>query len=199
MLISISSVIIVRSEDGLVVEMEVDRTVISIGESVSVLLTLKNVGENNLTITFSPPLFDLYYDAPEGRFHWSDGKYFILLISSIMLEPGENCSETLQWNLYQYSKGQYVPPKPRTYNLWGKSRPIGIVTSSPTAVTMLSQLRSDLNGDGTVNILDIFIVAQAFGSKPEDSNWSAVADLNKDNTVNILDIFAVAWDLGKTV
>jgi hypothetical protein len=57
----------------------------------------------------------------------------------------------------------------------------------------------DLNLDGTVNILDIFIVANAFGSKPEDPNWNSIADLNKDNVVNILDIFAVAWDFGKTV
>jgi hypothetical protein len=32
------------------------------------------------------------------------------------------------------------------------------------------------------NILDIFIVANAFGSKPEDPNWNATADLNEDGT-----------------
>jgi hypothetical protein len=58
---------------------------------------------------------------------------------------------------------------------------------------------SDLNSDGTVNILDIFIVANAFGSRPGDENWNALADLNMDGTVNILDIFAVAWDFGRTV
>jgi PKD repeat protein len=59
--------------------------------------------------------------------------------------------------------------------------------------------QTDLNKDGVVNILDIFIVAQAFGSKPGDSNWNVTADVNEDGTVNILDIFAVAWDFGKTV
>jgi hypothetical protein len=58
---------------------------------------------------------------------------------------------------------------------------------------------TDLNRDKTVNILDIFLVANAFGSKPDDPNWNATADLNKDGTVNILDIFQVAWDFGKTV
>jgi hypothetical protein len=58
---------------------------------------------------------------------------------------------------------------------------------------------TDLNKDGKVNILDIFIVAQAFGSKPGDQNWNQTADLNKDGSMNILDMFAVAWDFGKTV
>jgi PKD repeat protein len=65
--------------------------------------------------------------------------------------------------------------------------------------TIMIHYVTDLNKDGTINILDIFIVANAFGSKPEDPNWNAVADLNKDGTVNILDIFAVAWDFGKTI
>jgi hypothetical protein len=57
---------------------------------------------------------------------------------------------------------------------------------------------TDLNQDGTVNILDISIVAKAFGSKPGDPNWNETADLNKDELVNILDISLVARDFGKT-
>jgi hypothetical protein len=56
-----------------------------------------------------------------------------------------------------------------------------------------------LNKDGAVNILDLFIVAQAFGTKLGDPRWNAVADLNNDGTINILDLFAVAGDFGKTV
>ena len=58
---------------------------------------------------------------------------------------------------------------------------------------------ADLDKNGQINILDIFIVARAYGSKPGDPNWNAVADLNKDNVINILDIFIIAWDYGKTV
>ena len=59
-------------------------------------------------------------------------------------------------------------------------------------------LTTDINKDGTVNILDIFIVAQAFGSKPGDPNWNAVADLDNNGIINILDVFAIARDYGKT-
>jgi hypothetical protein len=57
---------------------------------------------------------------------------------------------------------------------------------------------TDLNRDGVVDILDIFIIAQAFGGKPGDYNWNPVSDLNKDGIVDILDIFAMAQEYGKT-
>ena len=60
-------------------------------------------------------------------------------------------------------------------------------------------LETDLNDDGTVNIVDISIVAIAFGSAPEDPYWNIIADLNNDQVINILDISMVAKDYGKTV
>jgi hypothetical protein len=74
---------------------------------------------------------------------------------------------------------------------------IGFLTGTPVVLKM--RYLNDLNVDGTVNIMDIFIVAMAFGSKPGDPNWNQIADINNDSTVNILDIFGVAWDFGKTV
>ena len=58
---------------------------------------------------------------------------------------------------------------------------------------------TDLNKDGTVNIVDISIVARAFGSKLGDPNWNAIADIDKNGWVNIVDITVVARDYGKTV
>jgi len=58
-------------------------------------------------------------------------------------------------------------------------------------------LATDLNKDGIVNILDISLVAKAFGSKPGDLNWNAVADVNQDGIINILDISKVAKDYGR--
>lgn len=71
------------------------------------------------------------------------------------------------------------------------------ITTS-TTVTISTFLPTDLNQDGTVNILDISIVARAFGSKPGDPTWNAIADIDKNNWVNIVDISLVAKDYGKT-
>jgi hypothetical protein len=58
---------------------------------------------------------------------------------------------------------------------------------------------ADVNGDGAVNILDVSIVARAFGSSKGSAGWNAVADLDGNDVVNIVDVSIVARDFGKTV
>jgi len=60
-------------------------------------------------------------------------------------------------------------------------------------------LSSDLDNDGTVNIMDIAIVAKAYGSYPGHPNWNGIADLDDNKKIDILDIATVAKDYGKTV
>jgi parallel beta-helix repeat protein len=50
----------------------------------------------------------------------------------------------------------------------------------------------DVNFDGRVNIIDIFFVAEAFGSKQGDEKYNLRADIVRDDVINIVDIFAVA-------
>ena len=45
---------------------------------------------------------------------------------------------------------------------------------------------ADVNGDGVVNILDLTLVAQGFGSN------EAGADVNGDGVVNVFDLVMVA-------
>jgi hypothetical protein len=55
----------------------------------------------------------------------------------------------------------------------------------------------DVNGDGKVNLIDVFMVSLAFGSRPGDPKWNPNADLNHDGTVNLMDTFIVALNFGK--
>jgi PKD repeat protein len=77
-------------------------------------------------------------------------------------------------------------------------------TTKSIAITF----RTDLNKDGTVNIMDIAIVARAYGSHgpdipnpgdPPSSNWNAIADMDKNGWINIIDIATVAKDYGKSL
>ena len=56
----------------------------------------------------------------------------------------------------------------------------------------------DVNGDGVVNVLDLIIIAKAFGSKTADPNWNENADLDKNGTVNIADLIMAARNFGRT-
>ena len=57
-------------------------------------------------------------------------------------------------------------------------------------------LPADLNRDGVVNILDMFRIALAFGSRPWEPRWNGMADMNRDGVINIIDIYLAAKDFG---
>jgi len=60
-------------------------------------------------------------------------------------------------------------------------------------------LLGDINGDGKVDMRDIFIVARAFGSEPGHPRWDPRADINGDGRVDMRDVYIVAKNFGKTV
>jgi uncharacterized protein YfaS (alpha-2-macroglobulin family) len=55
-----------------------------------------------------------------------------------------------------------------------------------------SMSSADINQDGTVNILDLAIVARAWGSYPGHPHWDPRCDVNGDSKINIIDITLVA-------
>jgi len=56
----------------------------------------------------------------------------------------------------------------------------------------------DIKGDGVVDIYDAIMLAGAYNSKPNDSNWNPNADINGDNFVDIYDAITLAGNYGKT-
>lgn len=56
---------------------------------------------------------------------------------------------------------------------------------------------ADVNDDAIINILDVAIVAKAFGSYPGHPDWNPLADLNNDEAVNSLDMANVSKHFGK--
>ena len=50
------------------------------------------------------------------------------------------------------------------------------------------ELLGDVNGDGTVDMQDISLLADAFLSYPGHPQWNLSADINNDNSVDMLDV-----------
>jgi hypothetical protein len=103
---------------------------------------------------------------------------------------------TRTYPLYDLTNGTVIGEISRTKN----TITLNIPARGLSALGFIPKyFTGDLNEDGKVNILDIFIVAQAFGSKPGDTNWNVVADIDKNGIIDILDIFAVAREYGRTI
>jgi hypothetical protein len=59
------------------------------------------------------------------------------------------------------------------------------------------RLMGDVNGDGKVDLKDVYIVSLAFGSYPGHPKWNPVADLNRDGKVDLKDVYLVTKNYGK--
>ena len=68
---------------------------------------------------------------------------------------------------------------------------------SVSSVEAIRVRDADLNGDGVVNIIDIYRIAKCFGSHPGSVRWNSKADLNDDCSVNLKDIFLAGGMYGK--
>ena len=119
------------------------------------------------------------------------------IVLELTLEPGENYTEKLEWNLYQYKEERYILPKPGKYNLSGICLHTGAITPDP--ITITAPYSSDLNRDLKVDVQDITTVAIAFSSKDGDPGWNPIADIDRNRSVNIIDVTIVARDYGKTI
>jgi uncharacterized protein YfaS (alpha-2-macroglobulin family) len=63
-----------------------------------------------------------------------------------------------------------------------------------TSFQVQDEISADINGDGTVNILDLAIVALAWGSDPGHPRWDSRCDLDGNEIINIIDIALVALE-----
>ena len=99
----------------------VERNVISVGEDIEFVLTLRNKGNENVTFWMGPPFFDLcLYDSNDVLVaRWTEGRGFPEYIKKIVLEPEGTFSETIQWNLYSYDHetGGFIPVEPGQYSI----------------------------------------------------------------------------------
>ena len=72
---------------------------------------------------------------------------------------------------------------------------IEIPPPSPVVQTEPLELKTDVTGDGVVNVLDLILIAQHLG---ETAPANSGVDVNDDGTVNILDLILVAQHMGKS-
>lgn len=73
------------------------------------------------------------------------------------------------------------------------------IKSQNVTVTAAPPLVGDVNGDGVVNMRDVGLACQAFGSGPEDPEWNPNADVNGDDIINMRDIGIICSHFGEHI
>ena len=58
------------------------------------------------------------------------------------------------------------------------------------------KIMGDVNGDGTVNLLDLIIAGSSIDATPESPEWNPDADLNQDLKINLLDLLIISANYG---
>ena len=91
-----------------------------------------------------------------------------------------------------------VPTDTPTSTPMMTSTPIDTPTPSVTPTPTICDLDGDLNHDGVVDVLDLVIVAQAYGTSLGDPAYNPVADVDGDNDVDLFDLVYVAQRVGTT-
>ncbi len=151
-------------------------TVLAQGETLKVNATLLNLGwePESLGVTL----------ATNGT-----------LVGSVQTSVGFQGTRTisLSWNTTGWSLGRYVL-KVTAANLTGESNPGNNVLTR----TVMLTIPGDVNGDRTVNILDLVAVAIVFGTRIGSPGYNPNADVNRDGVINILDLTFVALRFGQT-
>ena len=111
---------------------------------------------------------------PSGGSYWSDYRDLDLYHGSYQNETGSDSIGDTPYIIDADNRDRYPLMKP-----W-------------------SPLIGDINRDGRVDIKDLVLLANAFGSLPGHPRWNPDADLNNDEKVSIIDLMLVLKNFGKT-
>ena len=169
--------------DVAITNVATSRTWVFPGVPANITVTAKNLGD--VTESFD---ISVYYDTN-----------LIGTRSIVGLSPGTETLEVFTWNTsglvpcHNYSISAEATFVPFEYNLTNNVFVDGYVKI---------RYVGDINGDGKVDIKDVSIVAQAFGTDPSHPRWNPEADITgpvylmPDGKVDIRDVSLVAKNFG---
>jgi len=115
-----------------------------------------------------------------------------IFTTSVTLPSKGSTTITFRWNTIGFSKN--------TYTISAQATPIPgeIYTVDNTHINgnVKIIIPCDANGDGKVNLHDLFDLGKAYGSVPPMSNWNPNCDFNENNNVDNPDLSDLSQNYG---
>jgi sorbitol-specific phosphotransferase system component IIC len=155
------------------------------GEPMNVTVTAANLGavmeSFNVTVTAS-----------------DSGGIVSYVFDIVNLAPGATINETFSLNTASFTPNQNCTITAQATIVPGEANP----AENTLVSQFLIRYVGDVNGDGTVNLKDIAIIARAMGSTPTTTGWDPEADITgptylvPDGIVNQQDLTLVARNFG---
>ncbi len=167
---------------------ELEGATIDILAGVSYTLTITNTGNTDDTIVLGSSAEVGIEGSVLGSFRESDDQVPMAQLE-VVLAAGASTEV-----VFTAAGDFFTKPGEYEIKVTATSQGDSTKTAQITTKTTIKPIPGDINGDGTVNIQDLVLVANQIGKSGEGLS----GDVNMDGEVNILDLVQVASYLGKT-
>jgi hypothetical protein len=118
----------------------------------------------------------------------------VIQTQTVTLESGAFTTLTFTWNTTGFAKGNYT--------IWAYATPVSGETETAdntfTDGTVVVTIPGDIDGDFRVQLVDLVILAKAYGSKPDEPKWNPDADIDNSGVVGLADLVILAKNYGKS-
>jgi hypothetical protein len=152
------------------------KTVVGQGYATNIIVTVQNQG--NFTETFN---LTAYANAT------------LAASQNITLSSGNSTNITLTWNTTRFVYGNYT----LSSYAWPVPSETNTANNNRTDGSIVVTIPGDLNGDFTVGLSDLVILARAYGSRPSNPNWNANGDIDGNGVVGLSDLVIMATHYGQ--
>jgi len=113
------------------------------------------------------------------------------------LTIGNSTTLTFTWNTTGFAKGNYT----LTAYAWPVQGETDTTDNTLIDGVVYVGIPGDVNGDGYVEMMDYWVLSQAYGSQPGDPNWNPYADIYPppygDDMIEMMDYWVVSQHYGE--
>jgi parallel beta-helix repeat protein len=165
--------------DVAVVEVVPSRDWVYQGHSVNITVTVINKGDFTETVTIT-----VYYNITANK---------IIGIQLITLLSEENQTITFTWDTDDV-------PYCHNYTITAVATidfDNNLTDNTFTNGKVKVRIMGDIDNNGMVNMLDLWIVGTSFGFTEETPEWNGDIDLNQDGYINMMDLYITAINFGR--